>query len=398
MNFIVKFTDSNIKNIILNVCILLFGINFLYKCNYILMATFILLLVFKKFKINFGNKITLITLILFSISWYVFSDGHDIAGICLPLCYLIGCNISEEDENGITKLILLVSISLALYTTLFFINNALKNGITNYDVYNQPNIWTGRPLWATNIMLYSSLFYGCFGFVVFDKNTKFKILYFIIFVINAFYAFMLGRRAALLMIGLSLVVSFICKLIFDKENKKRYLKIMYLLLIIGIVSLLLMAVLYKFNILDFKEIIKRTDLYIRFIGSGRPWLLFYDMGRSEIRKRFISHMIEYPWGGSHIRELVGNYAHDLWLDAYDVAGLVSAIIMVLYSVLFVINIIKIMKNKNINSAFKTLIISLSICILAQCCIEPIMEACKAYIFAVCLIDGAISIIGDKCNE
>ena len=395
MNYLVKFTDSKVENIILNICILLFGINFLYKCNYIVMGTFVLLLVFKKFKINYGNLITLIMLSLFSISWFIFSDGHEIAGICMPLCYLIGCNIDERDEKGIVKFILLVAISLALYTTLFFINNAIVNGITNYNVYNQPNIWTGRPLWATNIMLYSSLFYCCFGYVLFTNsiNIKFKIIYFIVFAINAFYALMLSRRAALLMIMLSALVAFVYKINFsNRTEKKNLLKKALTIIVVGIMIVSILIFLYIFNIFNFKEIVLKTDIYTRFISYDDILMIFNDMGRSDIRKEFMKYFLDYPWGGSNIHEIIGNYSHDLWLDVYDVAGIIAMILIIACTVILIIKIINIMKNKNINIGLKTLVISLFICVLAQCCIEPIMEACRAYMFGVCMIHGSLEMI------
>lgn len=396
MDYIVKFTDSNIKNIILNICIFLFGINFLYKCNYIVFGTFILLLVFKNFKIKFGNKFTLIVLILFSISWYIFG-GHEIAGICLPICYLIGANIDESDERGITKFILLVSVSLALYTTLFFINNAITNGITNYDVYNQPNIWTGRPLWATNIMLYSSLFNSLFGYIVFcEKDKKIRLVYLIIFVINAFYALMLGRRAALLMAGLSSFVSFIYKLLFDKANRKNSIKAFASLFIVGILIVALLCWAYFFNILGFKDIVCETDLYTRFLNGRGIRHLFNDMGRHSLRKEFLKYFFIYPWGGSMIHEKVGNYAHDLWLDTYDVAGIISMALMICYTLMIIVRIVKTIKNNKENEIINIISICLLLCIFAQFSIEPIMEACRAYMFGVCMIHGSFEhIISNK---
>lgn len=406
MNYLVIFVDSKIKNIILNICILLFGINFLYKCNYVVMATFILLIVFKKFKINFGNKINLVVLLLFSISWYLFG-GHEIAGICLPLCYLIGCNISEDDEKGVIKFILMVATSLALYTTLFFISNAIKNGIGNYDVLNQPNIWTGKPLWATNIMLYSSLFYSCFGYMVFAcRDFKTRIIYFIIFVINAFYALMLGRRAALLMIALSMFFSFLYKIICsNKVERKKTLKVFVVLCIIGFSLLILFLALYLLDIGGFNSFIKKTDLFVRFISN--PQLstdplyhvknFFYDMGRANIRRGFYAHLFEYPWGGGYIHEIVGNYGHDLWLDIYDVAGIISLTIMIIYNVIYVLDIAKVIKSDRIDSSIKLLLLCIFVCSFAQFFIEPIMEACRAYMFGICLIHGSLERIREKTN-
>lgn len=388
MDYIVKFTDSNIKNIILNICIFLFGINFLYKCNYIVFGTFILLLIFKNFKIKLGNKFTLIVLVLFSISWYIFG-GHEIAGICLPICYLIGANINESDERGITKFILLVAISLALYTTLFFVNNAIENGIANYDVYNQPNIWTGRPLWATNIMLYSSLFNSLFGYIVFfEKNKKIKLIYFTIFVSNAFYALMLGRRAALLMVGLSFIIGFAYRyMTATKEARNNAIKTCCIFFTIILCALVTFVIFYKFNILEFKNIIKTTDLYNRFIDGKRYMMFFYDMDRSKIRKNYIIYFWKFPWGGGYLHDIVGNYAHDLWLDVYDVAGMITLVLMLVYSLMLFIRLFVVGKKRYI--FISAIALSMLFCILAQFCIEPIMEACRAYMFGICMIHGCL---------
>lgn len=398
MKYLVKFTDSDIQNIILNICLFLFGINFLYRCNYIVFTTFLLLLLFKRFKINYGNIITLIVLVLFAISWYVFTDGHEIAGVCLPICYLIGCNVNENKEEGLKKFVLLVSVSLALYTTLFFVNNALQNGITSYDVYNQPNIWTGKPLWATNIMLYSSLFNSCFGYIIFgEKDRKIKIFYLLIFFINAFYALMLGRRAALLMIVLSLIVVVAYKLVFDsKDEKKKLIKLLIIICSIGIIAFITFVVLYVFNVFGFEQFIKSTDLYPRFISNPNhePIPMYYikkflgDSGRSVLRKEHLKHFWQHMWGGSEIKEIVGNYAHDLWLDVYDAAGIISFVLIICYTLLYAFKSTKIILNKRINHFYRMLVICILICSLAQFSIEPIMEACRAYVFATCLIHGS----------
>ena len=394
MKYLVKFTDSNIQNTILNICILLFGINFLYKCNYIVMITFILLLFFKKFKISYQNIVTLVILVLFAISWYIFTDGHEIAGVCLPICYLIGSNIDDKDEKGITKFILLISMSLAFYTTLFFVNNAITNGITSYDVYNQQNIWTGQPLWATNIMLYSSLFFSCFGYVVFEeKDLKMKVLYFVIFIINAFYALMLGRRAALLMIILSFTFSFIYKVIIeDKDSRKKIFKLTIAICSLGIFLLVLLLIMFKTNAFGIKEIIKSTDLYVRFIRPHKIMYFFRDSGRMNIRINYFKHFFDYMWGGNVLRDIVGNYAHDLWLDVYDVAGIVSFVIIIIYSIIFVFDAVKICTNKSISHAFRLFVICLFICIVSQMFLEPILEACRAYMFGVCMIHGSLVLI------
>lgn len=408
MKYLVKFTDSNVQNIILNICIFLFGINFLYKCNYIVMAAFVLLFIFKRFRIDLGNKITLITLLLFAISWYIFTDGHEIAGICLPICYLIGCNIDEKDENGIIKFILLISVSLALYTTLFFINNAIVNGITSYDVYNQPNIWTGRPLWATNIMLYSSLFFSCFGYVIFsEKDKKIRIIYLIIFVLNAFYALMLGRRAALLMIVLSLIISIIYKIIYsDINERKRIIKIISIVVAVGFIGFVMFCVAYLFNICGFEKFIKTTDLYPRFISNPNhePIPMYYikkfigDSGRSILRREHLKHFTEFLWGGSKIKEIVGNYAHDIWLDCFDAAGIIAFIVIIIYSIFLIIKFINILKNKNVEIQFKILISCIFICMFVQFSIEPIMEACRAYAFGICMINGSLELIKKEGNN
>lgn len=391
MNYIIKFTDSYLENIILNVCIFLFGINFLYKANYILMVTFVLLVFFKKKKVKMGDIKSLVVLFLFFLSWSYFND-FEISGICMPLCYIIGCNVKEKAD--IKKLIYLLTFSLALYTTSFFINNAIVNGISNYDINGQPNIWNGKLLWPTNIMLYSSLYMGLFGYFVFEeKKLIIKILYFIIFGINAFYAMMLSRRAALLMVIISIVCISVYTLLFNgKEKRKQFIKIMLVLICVGIVAFVVLYIMYKTNFYGFKEMVMRSDLYKRFIGHGDFMFFFNDMGRSVFRKRMLDHFWEYPFGGCYLREIAGNYAHDIWLDVYDVGGIIPFVFIVLYTLLFGKSIITLLTNKNVNKSIKLLLLCLSSCILAQCCIEPILEACKAYMFALCMIHGLVDFI------
>lgn len=360
------------------------------------MFAFILMIIFKKKDFNFGNKYVLIVLSLFSICWIYFSDGHEISGICLPICYLLGCNIKSGEENNINKFIYLVTFSMATYTILFFINNAITNGITSYDINNQTNIWTNKPLWPTNIMLYSSLFMSLFGYILFVEKKKYiKVLYFIMFSIIAFYALMLSRRAALLMVIISLFITFVGMLIIG-DDKKKIISLFVIASIIFLVVIALLVTFYLTNFLGFKDIVVETDLYKRFIAPTE-FLFFNDMGRSQIRKDFLSHFWEYPWGGSNIHNIIGNWAHDLWLDVYDVAGILAFILMIIYTLLFFYDFIKIIINKNNNNSIKILLLGMSLCILAQLNLEPILEACRNYMFALCMIHGSLYTLKDNKN-
>lgn len=96
-------------------------------------------------------------------------------------------------------------------------------------------------------------------------------------------------------------------------------------------------------------------------------------------------MLAYPYGGSKI--LQGNYAHNLWIDTINTVGIIPFYLITLYSILTMLNLIKLIKNNNIKDDIKHLLFSIYLGLSINFMLEPILEGVP-YLFAtMCIING-----------
>ena len=97
------------------------------------------------------------------------------------------------------------------------------------------------------------------------------------------------------------------------------------------------------------------------------------------------------FGGNHIRIDNGvGYAHDLWLDIYDAAGIIPFIIIFVYTLRAWIRAFSMLNDKKIESGFKVIFGSYTLVVSAYFFIEPIMYGAPLVLFSFCIIDGLVA--------
>ena len=99
-------------------------------------------------------------------------------------------------------------------------------------------------------------------------------------------------------------------------------------------------------------------------------------------------MPQYPFGGQHISQILGEQVHDLWIDIYDYAGIVTCLLMVVYSIMYAKSIYDLYKNKNVDNDLKLLMVGVYICIILQMIFEPVMTGASLFLI-VSIIIGAL---------
>ena len=69
--------------------------------------------------------------------------------------------------------------------------------------------------------------------------------------------------------------------------------------------------------------------------------------RGERKLAYFEHFSEGIWGGGRINSLVGGYAHDLFLDTYDEAGIFALLGVICFMARSAYVLLKMLKNRNI---------------------------------------------------
>ena len=387
---------SNNKYVNITICILLFllGINFMHYGQLLLPIICLIIFIDNKLHFKVNNKITFVVLCLFAVSFFAFSyeqGFYCVMGFCLPMAYYIGSNIKEVYEDNIKKVIYLVAFGMICHVLLNFGYEIVRNGMHLFYSSSHYDIWSLDKVSATAIVintvpLISFIYYLFF----YEKNKTIKWLFIICLTICIIYNIGLGQRTMYLMIALSIVVSYFADTIILK-NKKINKKILFTIIAIIILIAGIFAFFYISNV-DFRNRINSIRIFAKFSYYG------FSTNRITILLDTIKLMPYHLWGGNEISSILGIMPHDLLLDVYDYAGIITVLLLIIQIIIFVIAFIKIIRDNDISKKNKTLIISLFICIAAQCALEPVMSGASLFLIIVILFEALVERININENK
>lgn len=369
-------------NIAINILLFLLAINIFHYGQFILPIICLILFIDNKFKFNVCNIKIFILLCLFGLTFFLFSyklGFYSVMGFCIPMAYYIGSNIKEPSEDNIKKIIYIIAFGMASHVVLNFIYELSIDGFTYLNSFTHYDIWlqgkVQETLTAVNYMFLTACTYYL---AIYEKNRNNKITGLIMLIIIFIYNIFLGRRTPVLMLGISIIVSLLLDLfVLNKNNVNK--KTIYVLLLAILAPILLMIIVYLFNLFGLRQWIRGLKIVSKFLWVGL---------KSERLELFINGLKLMPyhlWGGQEISNSVGIYIHDLWMDTYDYAGIVPYVLLIIYSIYYLINMIKLVKNKNISNNYKLLFIVLFIVCFLQLCLDPIMTGSSIFLICVVII-------------
>ncbi len=385
----VKFTVDikySIKQSLILFLLFLSSMNLFAKSFYFVFAAFIVLLLLgKKIRIN----LDVLLLLMFSLTYAVFAGlYHNVLSFlrvfAMPLCYLLGINFFENkdrnatDNNQVDRKTVTAICIPAMGAFAHYCINYLTNSQSAYR--NTIDIWTGESLSATGQACLAIIAVGVFLYISFEKhNMVYKILSVIGLIIILLYNLVLGGRALLLILSTEFVIAFIWSLIHTKNNNKK-VKLTLLLLLIFIAF----ALVYSFDIYGLRTLILGSNLSQRFETSS-----FLSDSRVYFKLEYVKHMLEYPFGGGHIFNAVGQYAHELYLDVYSDAGIIPFILVLVFVTASVVRIVLYSRTENIPAETRLLMLLCNVSILITFWMEPIMVGMPWMFCIFCFYQGIL---------
>ncbi len=330
-------------------------------------------------------------LLLLSLSWTFFSpeSSYSLLGMIKTLIYLlwyiVGNSMIDDDID--------YSESNTPYTLFYWTVTAtafgsfahyLLNWVSNlsYKSRNTVDIWTGSEMAATGQAALACLPLGlAIACLFFKNNFKIKLAAITTVILVLGYNLILSGRTLLIMFLIITAVAFSHRFLRVKKGRMRVL-----LLLLAIILLLLFA--YQANVLGIKSYIEDSPLYDRFFSKNSQMGL--DEDRRGVKKQyFLKNMLSYPWGGMHMREEMG-YAHDIFLDTYDEAGIFALLAMVIYILISISHLFKCVFDKTLSFGFRQVVLCVySICYI-EFMVEPILQGMPWLFASFCLIDGYVS--------
>ena len=376
-------SENKYINLCINILLFLTGINFLHYGQLILPVICFLLFVDRKMKFYVNSPLTFVVLCLFAVSFYYFSvkDFYCVMGFTLPMAYYIGCNIHEVNEEKIRKVIYLLAISMGLHVILNAIIEAILHGhhgfffsSTHYD------FWTREKISNTATAINIDILLGCVYYLIFhEKNKVLKIIDLVTFVLAMFYLMVIGRRTPVMMIFIVFVVSFVYETIYLKNTSARLRTAFIRIFVSVIVFVALIVTIYTLNIFGAKDVLNGYRIIGKF-SKG-----FINDQRFELYFGSFKLMPKYLWGGQHISKILGEQVHDFWIDIYDYAGIVTCAIMIVYSIICLINSVKLLKNNYCSNKFRVLYLGVFVSITLQLFFEPVMTGSSIFVIVAIVI-------------
>ncbi len=363
-------------------------INRFYYCVYFA-ALFFVLHPFRKVRLN----ASVVVLLVLGLSTMIF-DPMSRSGMLSTIkpytfmvSYILGFSIFQNKERGkldlgqeekkIAKIIYL----MAAGTFVHFILNIVTNA--DIDERNINDFWTQDTLAATGHAAIACISVGvAVAFLFSEKEKRKKILGIAMLILITLGNLILAGRTLFLLIIITIVAAVFY---ISVTEKRKMLKTIAIVLTI----VLVLVFLYSTNAFGIKDTIEDSNFYNRFFGTNATQDLDDD-GRSDIKLDYLKDMLKYLWGGNHLNEIHGGYAHDLYLDTYDNAGIFAFLAIVIYIVFSLVRAVKCIRNKRLDREIRLLVFCVYLVCSIMFWLEPIMRGMPWLLATYCFIDGAVT--------
>lgn len=372
-------------NVLINVLLFLLAINIFHYGQFILPIICLILFIDNKFKFNVNNWFNFIILCLFAISFCIFSFKIDafysLMGFCVPMAYYIGSNVKDASEINIKTIIYILAFGMATHVVLNFGLDFVVEGIEMFSSHVHRDIWTLSKIKATVTSVYYTFIIGSIYYLfAYEKNRKNKAVGISLLLILIVYDIGLGRRTPLFLALISIFVSiFLSLIVFKKKVSKKFIIIVMSIIAIA----LLFALLVQFNVFGIQDKTKHLLLIDKFLWLG------LDAERLEILISALKVAPTHLWGGQEISGVVGVEVHDLWMDVFDRSGIVTYLLLIVFSIRTGILFTKYARNKNISNELKILVLTLFVCIVVQLFLEPIISGSSLFLMCVIVFISSI---------
>ena len=214
---------------------------------------------------------------------------------------------------------------------------------------------------------------------------KAKWYHWLLFGVCLLHDVLVGGRTFIVLVLIATVFTIGFQILGGKKRLKAF--IIYLLVLgiiagIGIKS-------FQNNYFGFRDIFKSSYMYHRFFADYSKHGVG-DTDRWDRKVIYLQNLFRYPFGGNHIsNDLNIGYAHDIWLDTFDDAGLVPMLAMLVYTVFSVFRFFNYAKKHSTSFEEKVLFFLFPAILMAAFLVEPILQGCPMVFCMYCFMDGMI---------
>ena len=196
---------------------------------------------------------------------------------------------------------------------------------------------------------------------------------------------LIGGRTFIALLLVAIVATIGFQILGGKKRLKALIVYLLILIIIAGVGI----VLFQNNYFGFRKMFESSYMYRRFFADYSQRRIG-DTDRWDRKIVYLRYLLKYPFGGNHIsKDLNVGYAHDLWLDTFDDAGLLTLLCLLAYTISSAFRFIKYAKEYSSSFEEKVLFFLFPVVLMAAFFVEPILRGCPMVFFMYCFMDGMI---------
>lgn len=326
-----------------------------------------------------------------SLAWIIFSPEKD-AGITsimkpmlYPMAYLVGRSFFasknkntslEGKESWLKASVFVVALGPYIHYMLNFVTNI------DYKSRNTIDFWTGTELSATGqAALAFCMMAVAISLLFVHTKTITKIASVAIIISILLYNLVLSGRTMFVIAAISIVV---CLWYTGRETKDFSKKIRITIMVVAVILLLLFLI--NQNVFGLRELLEDSNLYNRFTVGDKGK---YDDNRFGRKIQHLQNFESAIFGGSKTRTSGVGYAHDLYLDTLDEAGIFALIAVIEFTISMIAGAIKLIRNKTLQLPTRTIVLVLYVAGITTFAIEPILQGMPWFFILFCFIHGMV---------
>lgn len=320
--------------------------------------------------------------------WDIAFSGSTTMAKCIvwPGAFLLGYGLirdSRDLETAVKRALILLGLA-ALGMFIHYGLNMLVNLGAKAAGRNTMDFWSGERRAATGQAAIACIPVGWFMGRLFCANSwRERALPILGLAVVLYYNLTLSARFLLFLPLVLVAVGVLWTLItkVDRRKKKR------VLLSIAVIAVAVL-VLYATNTWGIRDTVEDSLLFRRYEVSDNMQLK--EDSRWDRRAMYLKLMPRYLWGGNHIREAVGGYAHDLFLDTYDEAGVFALLAVIAIAFDAVAKLFRLLKHPGISQNTKLTVLCVYVAVGAEFLAEPILPGVPWLLASFCLFHGAVT--------
>ena len=339
-------------------------------------------------KIVFGIRegFLLLSMFLFEI-FAVKNWGQGISIILMPVLFqLIGrytLSQIQDEKKYLKRIKILLGIFVLGYFIHALLNSGiyLKNGIA-FQGRVWEDIWTGVMTPATQHNIYFlPVMAMTFPAVLLLRQHKWLCSAVLAAAGYSIWFSALSQSRTPLVIFAAVLAAEIIIWLFFNIQKKQARKI----ILVGFIAVLTIVLAGGFFLWLNWNSVQSSALYTVLNRNGG----ILNNVRFQAQRNVLGQLFEYPFGGYQM-DLAGlDYAHNVWLDLANAAGVVPFVFLTIYTLMGTFDLFKLLKSAHTQAALKYVLAGLWLALMLYYTVEPALEATVQFIIPWTFINGLI---------